>query len=115
MEVTKLLSEAELKRASFDLWKAEGGEDNQDELNRVKRLIPLILDECCTDCQRTYIMHYFADRMSMVEISKQYGVGKSTVIRTIKRGINRIYKYLKFSSPLFINAPQIHRHLQRNR
>lgn len=109
-----ILSELELNRASFDLWKASGAEDNQDELNRIKRLIPLILDECCTDIQKAYIKHYFVDQMSTTQIAKQCGISKSAVSRTIHRGMDKIYKYMRFSSPIFINAPQMHVYLKND-
>lgn len=110
-----MLSELELAHAAFDLWLDGQGEDNRSELDRVKRILPVVIAECCTDRQKTFIAHYFGDQITMPEIAERYGVRKSTVSRTISRGLNRIYKYLRFSSPLFINAPQNKRKLRIRR
>jgi len=110
-----MLSDLELTHASFDLWLGAQGEDNRAELDRVKRILPLILEECCTDRQKTFIMHYFGDRMTIAEIAKEYGIGKPAVSKTIHRGLNKAYKYLRFCSPLFINAPQQRGYLRLGR
>lgn len=44
--------------------------------------------------------------MKIKDIAEMYGVNASTVSRTIHRGLDRAYKYLRFVSPLFINVPQ---------
>ena len=99
------LEEYQLIHASFDLWLMGEGEDNRAELDRVKRILPIVLDECCTATQKTYIMHYFADKIQIPQIAKRYGVDKSTVSRTIHRGLDNAYHVLRFVSPLFIKAP----------
>ena len=107
-----MLSNMELTHAAFDLWLGEQGESNRSELDRVKKILPLVIAECCTDRQKTFIMNYFVDRMNTREIAERYGIGKSAVSRTIRRGLNNTYKYLRFSSPLFIHAPQNRRYLK---
>lgn len=108
-----MLSELELDRAAFDLWIGSEGGDNLVELNRVKRILPMVLEECCTVKQLTYIMHYFVDKMTMSEIAKLYGVNKSTVSRQINDGLNKAYPYLRFCSPLFIKTPKRRGYLRR--
>ena len=100
------LEECQLIHASFDLWIAGEGEDNRAELEKVKRILPIVLDECCTVTQREYILRYFVDRMKMPQIAEQYGVDVSTVSRTIHRGLANAYNVLRFVSPLFIKAPK---------
>lgn len=56
--------------------------------------------------QRNYIMKYYLEKMSAVEIAELYGVNKSTVSRTIRRGLDKAYGYLRFVSPLFIHQPK---------
>ena len=44
-----MLSDMELTHAAFDLWLGEQGESNRSELDRVKKILPLVIAECCTD------------------------------------------------------------------
>lgn len=100
------ISDLSYKYAAFDLWITGEGEDNRAELEKVKNILPIVLDEVCTVSQKKYIMAHFAAGMSVTEIAKRYGVNASTVSRTIDRGLDRAYSYLKFLSPLFIKAPK---------
>lgn len=100
------LQEYQLDHAAFDLWLMGEGEDNRAELDKVKRILPIVLEECCSPVQKKYIMHYFVDGMSMPQIAVMYDLATSTVCRTINRGLTRAYKALRFVSPLFIKQPQ---------
>jgi len=108
------LEEYHLIHAAFDLWLTSEGEDNRAELDKLKRILPIVLDECCTVTQKEYILRYFVDRLKMPQIAKLYGVDVSTVSKTIHRGLTNAYKALRFVSPLFINAPQRRGYLTRN-
>lgn len=108
------MQEYQLDHAAFDLWIMGEGEDNRAELDKLKRILPIVLDECCTPVQKTYIMHYFVDNMPTTKIAEQYGLDTSTVSRTIHRGLNRAYKHLRFVSPLFIKQPQRRGYMTRN-
>ena len=101
-----MLTDLQLQYAAFDLWVSSEGEDNRADLDRLKKVLPIILDECVTVTQKTYMMHYFVDRMTVSEIAEMYEVALSTVSRTIHRGLDNAYKYLRFVSPLFVNVPQ---------
>ncbi len=101
-----MLTDLQLTKAAFDLWLHADDEDNLADIERAKRMLPIVLEECVTPVQREYIMKYYIEQMSTVEIAEFYGVNTSTVSRTIRRGINRAYGYLRFVSPLFINPPQ---------
>ena len=43
--------------------------------------------------------------MTQKQIGERYGVNPATVSRTIHRGLDRVYRYLRFVSPAFIQAP----------
>lgn len=101
-----MLTELQMNQSAFDLWISAENNDDFSDLERVKRILPLILEECCTEKQRKYIMHYFAEGMTIPQIAKLYSVNKSTVSRTIHRGISSAYSYLRFCSPLFIKTPK---------
>lgn len=101
-----MLTDLQLHRAAFEMWLQADGADNLADLERAKHMLPLVLDECVTVTQRNYIMKYYMDKMSIVEIAEMYGVDKSTVSRTIRRGLDTAYGYLRFVSPLFIRKPE---------
>lgn len=98
-------AELRLERAAFEQWLQGEGGDNRAELDRLKRALPVVLAECVTETQRQYIIHYFVDQLTMKQIGERYGVNPATVSRTIHRGLDRMYRYLRFVSPAFIQAP----------
>ena len=99
-------SDLQLQRAAFELWLNGEGEDNRADLERLKRVLPVVLEECVTEKQRRYILHYFVDRMAVKEIARLYQLDESTVSRTINRGLDNAYRYLRFVSPAFIKVPR---------
>ena len=99
-------AELRLDRAAFEQWLQGEGGDNRAELDRLKRALPVVLAECVTETQRQYILHYFVDRMTQKQIGERYGVNPATGSRTIHRGLDRMYRYLRFVSPAFIQAPK---------
>lgn len=98
-----LYSPAELamQSESFRRWATAENGTNEEELKRLKRMLPVALRDCITDTQRKYLIHYFGDEMSMVQIAQMYGVNKSTISRTINRALDKLYKYLRFTSPKY--------------
>lgn len=109
-----MITDLQLTHAAFDMWLASEGEDNRADIEKLKRYLPIVLDECVTPTQKAYIMRYFSDGLNIPQIAEEYGVNASTVSRTIRRGMNRAYGYLRFLSPLFINAPQKRGYLRRD-
>ncbi len=60
---------------------------------RQNRLLTQLLNDglaACTDRQREYIAAYYMREMAMDDIAERDGVNKSTVSRTIKRGLARV-------------------------
>lgn len=101
-----MLSDSQLTHAAFEMWLQADGADNLADMERAKRMLPLVLDECVTVTQRDYILKYYIEKMTIVEIAELYGVDKSTVSRTIHRGLDNAHGYLRFVSPLFILTPK---------
>lgn len=50
-----------------------------------------------TETQMTYMIEHFGNGVKQVDIAKKYGVNKSTVSRTIKRGLNNCKKLIKIT------------------
>lgn len=91
---------------AYSAWLNEQGGDNREDLERAKRALKIALRDCVTDKQREYLTLYFAERLSMPEIASLYGVNKGTVSRVIHSGLRRLYGYLRFSPPIFLDCPE---------
>ena len=89
-----------VRAAFFDLFNAEEGA-NAADLDRARKAIPIILAEYVTPVQRDYIILYFVEQMSTRDIAVMREVSKSTVRRTIRRGLDRMNRCLRFSAPGF--------------
>ena len=70
-------------------------QDNKEQMNRLKRNLTHALRQDITQRQREYMMLYYGKGMSMEAIAQQFGVNKSTVSRTLKRGRQRLYRCLR--------------------
>ena len=73
-------------------------EDNREQMNRLKRNLGHALRQDITPRQREYMILYYGNRMTMEAIARQYGVSKSTVSRTLKRGRQRLYRCLRYGA-----------------
>ena len=73
-------------------------QDNKDQINRLKRNLTHALRQDITQRQREYMMLYYGKGMSMEAIAQQFGVNKSTVSRTLKRGRQRLYRCLRYGA-----------------
>lgn len=73
-------------------------DDNRDQINRLKRNLTHALRQDITQRQREYMILYYGRNMSMEAIAKQFGVNKSTVSRTLKRGRQRLYRCLRYGA-----------------
>ena len=102
-----------MDHAAFNLWLTAECGDNFAELSRLKRVLPIVLEECVTEKERSYIMAYFVQRKNVSKIAKEFSVNPSSVSRGIKRGLNKAYRYLRFVSPLFIRVSQKRSYLKR--
>lgn len=70
---------------------------NREELNGIIKAINLIIENELSDTERLYLTEYIINQKKLREISAEYGTDKSVISRTIKRGKDRIMKYLKYS------------------
>lgn len=73
-------------------------QDNKEQMNRLKRNLTHALRQDITQRQREYMMLYYGKGMSMEAIAQQFGVNKSTVSRTLKRGRQRLYRCLRYGA-----------------
>ena len=73
-------------------------DDNRDQINRLKRNLTHALRNDITNRQREYMLLYYGKCMSMEAIAQRYGVNKSTVSRTLKRGRKRLHRCLRYGA-----------------
>lgn len=66
--------------------------NQEDRARRVRRII----QEELTDLQRDAILAYYFERKTLEQIGKERGVNKSTIWRTLRRGENKLRKFLKY-------------------
>lgn len=82
-----------MRRYRFEIFD-DSGVARYDRDTQVKRM-QLALQEACTPLQREAIMRVVSGE-SMKEIADSRGVNKSTVCRTVHRGIARLRYVLKY-------------------
>lgn len=110
-----MMSDLQLSHAAFELWLQSDSGDNLADLDRAKKMLPIVLEECVTAVQRGYMLKYYVEQMSVREIAEMYDVNPATVSRTIRRGIDKAYGYLRFTSPLFIKKQKKREPLKNGR
>ena len=92
-------------RVSFLAWSNSSNGDNAREVAYMKKAVGVILRDYVTDRQKTYILDMFVNGMSVSQVAEKHNVDKSTVSRTIHRGLKNIHSYLRFVSPALIDVP----------
>lgn len=75
---------------------------NAQTLCRARAALLKAIREDVTDKQREYLLRYYGQGKNMIEISRELGVDKSTVSRTIKRGEARLRRCLRYGAKEFL-------------
>jgi RNA polymerase sigma factor (sigma-70 family) len=52
------------------------------------------MEEELTEKQRAYLAAYYFDELRPSQIARRYGVGRSTVTRTLRRAEDRLRRHL---------------------
>lgn len=88
------------KKLSFDLLDRVLSSPEEDEpchnWEKLKKVLLYVLRDNVTERQRQMLILYFFKHKNIPEIAQLLHVNKSTVSRTITRGISNIRKYLKY-------------------
>lgn len=79
------------------VWLRKNGEDNSDQLARLRRQLRLAREQELTPRQRQFLARYFDDGLSMREIAEEMGVDPSTVSRTLRRAKERLRRALQYA------------------
>ena len=78
-------------------WLRANAQDNDREMNRLKRNLRLALQEALTARQRQMLRMNFEQNKTVTEIARELGVNKSTVSRTLARAKKRLYQCLRYA------------------
>ena len=78
-------------------WERDNSEDNEEQLERLRRNLKRVRDVELTERQAEMIHLYYDLGMSIPQIAREQGLHKSSVSRTLKRGRERLKRYLQYS------------------
>lgn len=78
-------------------WLRANAQDNDREMNRLKRNLRLARQEALTARQRQMLRMNFEQNKTVTEIARELGVNKSTVSRTLARARKRLYQCLRYA------------------
>lgn len=78
-------------------WERENGEDNSEQLERMRRNLRRVRAAELTERQAEMVHLYYDLGMNMPQIARELGITKSTVSRTLARGRERLKRYLQYS------------------
>ena len=79
------------------VWLRQNASDNSEQHERLLRNLPKVIKFELTPRQRQVVVMYYFQRKNIPEIAAELGLSRSTISRTLKRGRDRIQKYLKYS------------------
>ena len=78
-------------------WLRANAQDNDREMNRLKRNLRLARQEALTARQQQMLRMNFEQNKTVTEIARELGVNKSTVSRTLARAKKRLYQCLRYA------------------
>lgn len=79
------------------VWLRENGEDNNLQLERLRRNLRQVRESELTPRQRQLLELHYDQQLSVTEIAHQIGVHPSTVSRTLQRARKRLQQYLRYA------------------
>lgn len=78
-------------------WERANSEDNSEQLARLRRNLRRVRETELTPRQAEMLRLYYDLGMSIPQIAREKGLHKSSVSRTLKRGRERLKRYLQYS------------------
>ena len=79
------------------VWLRENSEDNELQLERLRRNLRLAREQELTPCQQQVLELRYERNMSVTQIARYLGVNASTVSRTLRRAQERLRRYLQYT------------------
>ncbi len=83
--------------ADLAAWNRSHGEDNSEQLQRLRRNLRRARQAELTARQAEMLHLYYDLGLTMTQVARELGVNKSSVSRTIARGRERLRRCLQYS------------------
>ncbi|MCL2088388.1 MAG: sigma-70 family RNA polymerase sigma factor [Oscillospiraceae bacterium] len=74
----------------------QAGVSNSTKIEHARQVIRQAIKADLSPRQKQIVCLYYSDGLNTVQIARELGLNKSTVSRTLKRGINNLQKHLKY-------------------
>lgn len=81
----------------FSVWLQNSGEDNSEQLQRLRQKLPQAMARELTPRQREVLTLHYVHQLSSAQIARALGVNRSTVCRTLHRAENRLRHCLEYT------------------
>lgn len=108
-------TDAQMNHVAFVQWLFSAQEDNNAELKHCRNAVVIAVGEYLSVTQRTYLLHYFVDNLTVTEIAEMCGRNKSSVSRGINAALKKLYMCLRFATPKLLKCDEIYTDLRNRR
>lgn len=108
--------------AAIKAWKEADGEDNAEFRKRLMSNLKYALTHELTEIQQAYVTAYYAEKKTIPEIAKEFGISCSTVSRTLGCARRNLMHVLQYTSPHLLgmdipvrNKPAVKKYRRKRR
>lgn len=86
-----------IEKDALKIWIENISAGDSSKLERAGKAYQVAIQKELTDVQREYFLAYFRDGLNYAQISRKYGIDKSTVCRTVHRAMDAIQHCLEYA------------------
>ena len=97
MNTTRFDTRASEWIGDLAVWTRQNAPDNGEQLDRLRRGLRRAREQELTPRQRQMLELYFDRGMNIPQIAGELGVNPSTVSRTLRRAMDRLYRCLRYA------------------
>lgn len=84
-------------QAAMEIWQGQDSEDNDIQMQRLRRNLKKAIDQELTGRQQTMLLMRYSENCSQTDMATRLGVDKSTVSRTLARARKKLARVLQYS------------------
>ena len=84
-------------QAAMEIWQGQDSEDNDIQMQRLRRNLKKAIDQELTGRQQTMLLMRYSENCSQTDMATRLGVDKSTVTRTLARTRKKLARVLQYS------------------
>ena len=86
-----------MELASLQLWQKDQQDGNSRRRERLQKNLVYMLENEMTPRQKQMLEMFFFQQMRVTDIAAKTGLSKSSVSRTLKRSLHKIYHFLQYT------------------